>query len=228
MITPIVRRGLAQLINGQKDLMVCGEADSVAEAMNVLGRQRPDLAIIDLSLGSGDGTELCRDIQIRYPGLPVLILSMHDETLYAERCLRAGARGYIMKQEDAEKLLQAARKVLDGGIAVSEKMAARMLNSLSIQRSGDSLTPTDRLSDRELQIFRLIGQGVGVRQIAQDLGLKPQDHRSPPRAYQDQAPALQLQRNWFATRFTRRWKKPDRYSLAFWVRSPPSADIIGR
>jgi DNA-binding NarL/FixJ family response regulator len=169
---PILRQGLSKLINDQSDLMVCGEAESPPAALEGIGQTKPDLVLLDLSLAGGDGMELCRQLQERFDGLPVLIISMHDESLYAERCLRAGAMGYVMKQEPPATVMTAMRKVLSGNIYLSEKMSAKLLRNFAGSRNADA-SPLERLSDRELEIFRLIGKGHSVRAIAEQLFLSP-------------------------------------------------------
>ncbi len=168
---PVVREGLCRLINQEIDLKVCGEAEGVHQALEIIEALKPDIAIIDVSLKDTNGIELVKDIRVRYPQLAVLVLSMYDESLYAERALRAGARGYIMKQEVAENVLKAIRKVLDGEIYVSKKINAKMLQSIVDGKSKSTLSPIERLSDRELEVLRLIGQGQGTRQIAKTLCL---------------------------------------------------------
>lgn len=168
---PIVRQGIAQLINREPDLAVCGEADTAHEALKLLNSLAPDLAIVDVSLEDRSGIELIKDMKLRLPKLPVLVLSMHHESLYAERALHAGARGYIMKQEAPDRVLTAIRTILAGEVYVSEKMAARMLRSLSDRRAGTEASPIERLSDRELEVFRLIGKGFSTSEIAEQLFL---------------------------------------------------------
>jgi DNA-binding NarL/FixJ family response regulator len=168
----IVRQGLAELINDQPDLMTCGEADGPPQAIKVIPDAKPDVAVVDISLNSGDGIELCRQIHEQWPSVALLVLSMHDEALYAERALRAGARGYVMKQEPQETVMSAIRRVLKGETHLSEKMAAKLLRSFSGNRHADA-PPLERLSDRELQVFRLIGQGRSVKDIADELFLSP-------------------------------------------------------
>ncbi len=166
---PIVRQGLTELINRQKDLVVCGEAANGPEALEQIHRLVPDLAVIDISLQNASGLELIKAIKLQRAHLPLLVLSMHDEGLYAERVLRAGARGYIMKQEASHKILNAIRCVAAGDIFVSEPVKARLLKHLV---EGDSLSSDmGRLSDRELEIFQLIGDGFSTRQIARKLCL---------------------------------------------------------
>jgi DNA-binding NarL/FixJ family response regulator len=168
---PMVRQGLARLINDENDLCVCGEADSAAAAIELIHSVKPDLAIIDISMGGADGIELIKDLRIHRPEMPVLVLSMHDESLYAERVLRAGAKGYVTKQEAPEKVMTAIRRVLAGEVYVSERIAARLLKAVTGARGDGGQSPLDRLSDRELQVFRLIGGGMSVREIAEKLFL---------------------------------------------------------
>src|SRR4051812_38389417 len=168
---PIVRQGLSQLINQEHDLHVVSEAASAREALDAMDRGSPDIAIVDISLDDRSGIELIKDLRARDPNLPVLALSMHDEALYAERALRAGAKGYIMKQEATEKVMGAIRKVLEGQIYVSERMASRLLNQFVNTRPGEEDSPLGRLSDRELEIFSMIGRGLGTREIANKLYL---------------------------------------------------------
>ena len=168
---PMVRQGLARLINDEADLCVCGEADGAAAALELVESLKPDLAVIDISMGGSDGIELLKELRARAPSLATLVLSMHDESLYAERVLRAGARGYVTKQEAPEKVMTAIRCVLAGNLYVSEKISARLLKTASGSRGISGQTPLDRLSDRELQVFRLIGGGMSVREIAGKLVL---------------------------------------------------------
>jgi DNA-binding NarL/FixJ family response regulator len=169
----IVRQGLAELINDQPDLVTCGEADSPPQAMKVIADTKPDLVVADITLAGGDGIELSRQIHDTWPKLAILVLSMHDESLYAERVLRAGAMGYVMKQEPQETVMAAIRRVLQGETYLSERMAAKLLRSFRGARSTADAAPLERLSDRELQIFRMIGQGRSVKDIAQALFLSP-------------------------------------------------------
>jgi DNA-binding NarL/FixJ family response regulator len=168
----IVRQGLAELINDQPDLVAVGEAESPPVAMKVIEATQPDVAVVDITLAGGDGIELCRQIHERWPDLAVLVLSMHDEQLYAERVLRAGAMGYVMKQEPQEKVMAAIRRVLGGDTYLSEAVAAKLLRSFSGRGAGET-PPLQRLSDRELQIFRMIGEGRNVKDIAEALFLSP-------------------------------------------------------
>jgi DNA-binding NarL/FixJ family response regulator len=168
---PMMRQGLAQLIDNEPDLKVVAEADTGGQGLDIVVGQQLDMALIDISLPDKNGLELIKDIHTVKPELPILIVSMHDEALYAERVLRAGARGYIMKQEGGKKLLHAIRQILTGQIYVSEKMSARILETFSGRRSEESSSPVARLSDREFEVFQLIGQGKGTKEIAQHLNL---------------------------------------------------------
>ncbi len=168
---PMMRQGLAQLINHEPDLAACCEADNAAQAMDSIAVRVPDLVLLDISLPDKSGLELIKDIHTLHPGLPILVVSMHEESLYAERVLRAGGRGYIMKQEGGKMLMQAIRQVLNGQIYVSEKMSAKILEIFSGRRSESAESPLELLSDREFEIFQLIGQGEGTREIAARLHL---------------------------------------------------------
>ena len=168
---PIVRQGLAELVNHEDDLVVGGQAEDAHQAMTAIKELRPDVAVVDISLKETSGMELIKDIYAQYPNLPVLALSMHDESLYAERALRAGARGYVMKQEATEKVIEAIRKIRSGEVYVSDKMAARMVRKLVGGGTETSTSAIERLSDRELEVFRLIGKGHGTRQISERLHL---------------------------------------------------------
>jgi DNA-binding NarL/FixJ family response regulator len=168
---PMMRQGLAQLIDNEPDLKVGAEADKGNQVMAVLAAQKLDLVLLDISLPDRNGLEIVKDIRALQPGLPVLVVSMHDESLYAERVLRAGARGYIMKQEGGKKLMQAIRQVLEGKIYVSEKMSTRLLETLSGRKDSPGSSPVQRLSDREFEVFQLIGEGKGTREIAAHLHL---------------------------------------------------------
>jgi DNA-binding NarL/FixJ family response regulator len=168
---PIVRQGLAELIDHEKDLAVCGVADDVHKALDQIGTLAPDLVIVDISLRGSNGIELLKNIKVRYPKQSVLMLSMHDESLYAVRALRAGAAGYVMKQEATEKVLTAIRQVLNGEIYLSERMEKKMMHQLVGGRAARTGSPLEDLSDRELEVFNLIGQGHGTRQIAEELHL---------------------------------------------------------
>jgi len=168
---PILRRGLAQLINQEADMAVCGEAEDAPKAFHAVSTLTPDIAVVDISLKGGNGIELIKNVKARFPDLPILVLSMHDESLYAERALRAGSLGYIMKEEAIEQVLVAIRKVLTGEIFLSDKMKAKLLQQLANGRGKTITSPIEHLTDRELEVFRLIGEGRSTRQIAAELHL---------------------------------------------------------
>jgi DNA-binding NarL/FixJ family response regulator len=166
---PIVRERLAELIALETDLEVCGEAEDALGALKSIQALRPDIAIVDITLKDTYGIELIKDLKDRCPDVPVLVLSMHEESLFGERAIRAGAKGYLNKQEATKKVISAIRTVLSGGMFVSEQMTATILQRMSGgQRVGGGV-PTDVLTDRELEVFQLLGQGLGVRQIAENL-----------------------------------------------------------
>jgi len=167
---PIVRQGLSELIDQETDLKVSAQAENANQALNAIKETPPDIAIVDIALKETSGIELIKDIKAQYPQLPVLVLSMHDESLYAERVLRAGAKGYIMKQEATEDVITAIKKVLEGRIYLSRKMTEKMMSKL-VGRTQEPTSPVERLSDRELEVFLLIGQGHSTRQIADKLFL---------------------------------------------------------
>src|ERR1700680_2373936 len=168
---PIIRQGLALMLNREADLVVCGEAEDATGAMLVMASARPDVLIVDISLNGPDGLDLLKNIRTTHPALPVLILSMHDESIYAERALRAGANGYIMKQEATEKVLVAVRRILNGEIYVSDRVANKMLKHYITGSGTLRNSSIGDLSDRELEVFRLIGEGHGTRQISKELHL---------------------------------------------------------
>lgn len=166
---PMMRTGLAQLIDNEPGWQVAAEADNARQAMAAVEKQDFDLILLDISLPDKNGLELIKDIRALKPQVPILVVSMHDETLYAERVLRAGARGYIMKQEGGKKFLLAIRQVLAGSIFVSEKMSARILELFSGQPAARPASPVASLSDREFEVFQLIARGVDTRAIAAQL-----------------------------------------------------------
>lgn len=168
---PIVRQGLVDLINRYNHLVVCGEAGDVDAALDLVRTREFDLVIADLSLKGRSGLELIKQIHDLFPGLPVLVLSMHDESFYAERALRAGARGYVMKQEAIDRIDHAIRQVLKGELYVSANVASRMLQEFIVGETPGENTPVERLSNRELEVFQLLGQGFGTREIADILHL---------------------------------------------------------
>ena len=178
---PFMRAGLAQLIDRQADLAVCGEAGTPTEAMQAIAKSKPDLILTDLTMPGRSGLEFVKDLLASEPSLSVLVVSMHDEAVYAERALRAGARGYIMKEAGGEALLAAIRQVLGGAVYVSPRMSARILEGLSTRKPRGSSSPIEKLSDREFEVFQLIGQGKSTRDIADQLHLSSKTidvHRS--------------------------------------------------
>ena len=204
---PIVRQGLRRMIDLEPDLAVCGEAQGEREARAAIRDLEPDVAIVDISLGQGDGLELVRNVHAQHPALPMLVLSMHDELIYAERLLAAGARGYIMKQAASEQLLVALRKVLDGEIYMSEAVSAIVGQG----RPGSSASavgsdPIGRLSNRELQVLNLIGRGQSSREAAEALGLSVktvETHRQSLKRKLNLATNAQLVQyaiNWYTSR----------------------------
>jgi len=168
---PLVREGLGNLINGQDDLIVCGDAENSSQAMVRMVKAQPDVALIDISLQNESGLELVKNLNSRFPLVGLIVLSMHDETLYAERALRAGARGYVMKREASKSVLASIRRVLEGSVYVSEKVMNRLIQRPGVSRQVPVSSPVERLSDRELEIFLLLGQGESTAQIAADLNL---------------------------------------------------------
>ena len=170
---PLMRRGQADLLGREPDLMVCGEAGTAREAMAAIAQLAPDLVLTDMALPDKDGLELIKDIQALHPGLPVLAMSMQEESLYAARVLRAGGRGYLMKAEGPERLASAIREVLNGQVVVSQRMAARMLEAMVGPAGKSGTEPEGRLSDRELEVLRLFGEGWSTEEIATRLHLSP-------------------------------------------------------
>jgi len=166
---PIVRERLAELINQEPDLHVCAEAEDSHQALAAVQSATPDLAIVDITLKDTYGIELIKQLKERHPKLPVLVLSMHDESLYGERALRAGAKGYLTKQEATKKVVSAIRRILEGEIFVSDKMAATILRKVAGGGTNEGSSPIDVLSDREMEVFQLLGEGLGVRKIAENL-----------------------------------------------------------
>ena len=178
---PFMRAGLAGLIDRQPDLRVCGEAGNPAEAFQQLAKCQPDLVLTDLTMPGRSGLEFIKDLRAADATVAILVVSMHDEVVQAERALRAGARGYIMKEAGGENLLTAIRQVLRGEVYVSPRMSARILEGLSGTKPRGSTSPIEQLTDREFEIFQLIGQGKSTRDIAEQLHLSPKTvdvHRS--------------------------------------------------
>jgi DNA-binding NarL/FixJ family response regulator len=170
---PMTRAGIAQLLAVQPDIGACWEAGNPEQAMADLAKRCPDLMLSDITMPGRSGLEFIKDVLALHPTLPILILSMHDEQLYAERALRAGARGYIMKEAGGEKLLAAIRHVLSGQVYVSEKISAGFLDAMTGRRPRGSNSPIEKLSDREFEVLQLIGQGKSTRDIAAQLHLSP-------------------------------------------------------
>src|SRR5688572_2386647 len=165
---PMMRDGLRARISGESDLEVCGEAEDAQPALEQIEKLEPDLVIVDITLRSTSGLDLIKDLKNRVPAVPALVISMHDESLYAERVLRAGGRGYVMKQEGGKKLMEAIRQVLHGQTFVSTKVSARILDAFSGRRP-ESSSPVEQLTDREFEVFQLIGQGLSTKEIAAKL-----------------------------------------------------------
>ena len=168
---PIVRQGLALLIEREADLVVCGEAEGAHTAYHAVENLKPDIVVLDISLSGPDGLDVLKEIRMKTAALPVLILSMHDESIYAERAMRAGANGYIMKQEATEKVLVAIRRILQGDMYLSDRLTNAMLQQFVRGTPPTKTSPLVNLTDRELEVFRLIGEGHGTRRIADELHL---------------------------------------------------------
>ena len=199
---PLFRNGLEQLIQSDSAFAVCGEANNASEAMDVIRKLNPDLAIVDLSLPGANGIELIKNIRAEFPKLPILVLSMHDESLYALRALRAGAEGYVMKHEAMANVIQAIHEVFNGRPYLSPAMAAQVITKFAHRGSQSEADAVERLSDRELEILELIGKGNEVRQIAKLLHLSPktvETHRAHIKE------KLNLQNARQVTRFAVQW-----------------------
>ena len=168
---PMTRAGLVHLINHQPEMVVYGEAEDAAQALDLLASKRPDLMLIDITLPGKSGLELVKDVKAMHPDLPMLVLSMHDESLYADRVLRAGARGYITKHEGGDKLMGAIRHVRSGRIYVSESMSAHILEIFSGGQTGIDRSSIQKLSDREFEVFEALGEGLSSHEIAKKLHL---------------------------------------------------------
>ncbi len=168
---PIFCLGMSELINKEKDLVVCGCENNASRALKAIADLKPDLVIVDISLKDSNGIDLVKEIRLRFPGLPALMLSMYDETLYAERALVAGARGYIMKQEAIPLVVEALRQVLKGEIYASARVKETVFQRRMAQHAPSNKSPIDLLTDRELEVFRLIGDGLSTREVASRLHL---------------------------------------------------------
>ncbi len=166
---PLVREWLTNLINQQPDLAVCGETESAPRALQAIAAAQPEVAIVDISLKDSSGIELIKSLKLSHPDVAVLVLSMHDESLYAERALRAGAKGYIMKRETTRKVIEGIRQILDGKVFVSDSVKEALALLLVENKTRTPRTPVEQLSDRELEVFEMLGQGLGTRQIADAL-----------------------------------------------------------
>lgn len=203
---PIVRHGLGQLITDVPDLYVCGSAASPTEALHAITESKPDLVLLDLSLGEDSGLELLKQIRAQHADLPVLVLSMHDEAYYADRVLRAGAMGYVMKQESADHVIAAIHQVLSGKVYLSETMSSSMLTRMVGGKSIEGGSPVDSLTDRELQVLNLIGRGLGTRQVAEHLHLSVKTVEN----YREHLKAkLKLQTSSELVRYAVRWDIED-------------------
>ena len=170
---PIMREGLCSTINREADMTVCCDVDTAAKAMDAARKGRPDIALIDITLPGKSGLELIKDLKASYPELPVLVLSMHDESLYAERALRAGAAGYVTKQQPPEEVIKAIRQVFGGKVYVSAEMSTTLIQGLSGKRNASAASPMGILTDREFEILQLLGSGKGTKEIADHLHLSP-------------------------------------------------------
>jgi DNA-binding NarL/FixJ family response regulator len=203
---PVVREGLENIIEGKDGLTVCGTAGSVQAALALVDDARPDLVLTDLGLPGRNGIELIKDLRTLHPELPVLVMSMHDELIYAERVLRAGGRGYIAKEAPSEILLRAIRRVVEGGVFVSEAVTSHFLHGLAGGNEQKLSFPVQRLTDRELEVFELIGRGKGNHEIAEMLGISPRTvdaHRTHIREKLALADSNEL------IRFAVRWVESD-------------------
>ncbi len=169
---PLLRDGITRLINRQKDLTVCGESENISGALKGIPEKKPDIAIVDLTLEDGSGLSLVEKLSSSHSTLPVLVLSMHDESVYAERCLKAGARGYIMKREPPKEVLSALRTILEGRLYISEKLGPKLINKFLSNKLKPSQSPVDYLTTRELEVYQLIGKGLQKKEIAEQLNLR--------------------------------------------------------
>jgi DNA-binding NarL/FixJ family response regulator len=202
---PFMRAGLAQLIDKQPDIVAAGEAGEPKEAIQRLAQTKYDLVLTDITMPGRSGLEFIRDLQAMHPELPILVVSMHDEMIYAERVLQAGARGYIMKGAGGENLLTAIRQILAGEIYTSAKVSAKIVGDFSARKPRGSISPIEKLTNREFEVFQLVGQGLSTREIAERLGLSSKTvdvHRSHVREKLQLKDATELVRHavrWFET-----------------------------
>ncbi len=169
---PIVRQGLAQLINQETDFIVCGETGDIPQALIDIKKSKPDIIILDISIGHANGIRFIEDLLDNYPNMSILVFTMKDENAYAQRCLKAGAKGYIMKQEPIDKVVLALREILDGEIYIADKLSTILLHKYFANRADASDSPAEILSKRELEVFQLIGQGLKTKKIAEELNLR--------------------------------------------------------
>jgi DNA-binding NarL/FixJ family response regulator len=169
----MVLNGYALMLGAEPDLTVCGTATNSADALAAFEREPPDIVVTDLTLGGRGGLDLIKDLQALHPDVKILVCSMHDETLYAERALRAGAKGYVMKDADGPTFLAAIRQVLSGKVFLSERLASRVLDAFAGARPRGSSSPLEKLSDREFEVFRLFGEGKTAKEIAAQINLSP-------------------------------------------------------
>ncbi len=199
---PIVREGLIMLIDGAPDLTVCGSAESIAQTPPLVKKLKPDVVVVDISLSDGSGLDLIKQLHDSHAALPILALSMHDEALFAERAVRAGAKGYVMKAEATKTIMTAIRRVLAGEMYVSEKMSSRLLLKLMHPKGAQEASPVESLSDREFEVFGLIAKGIGPSEIAQRLKLSVKTVQAHREHIKDK---LQLQSGTDLTRFALQW-----------------------
>lgn len=170
---PVMRRGYAYLVDAEMDLEICGETGNALDALEEIPEVEPDLVIVDLTLEGMGGLELIKRLQAKHPELPILVVSMHDESLYADRALQAGARGYIMKSEVEAEVVKAIRRILEGGVFLSDELSTKILLQYTGADLGEDLSPMEQLSDRELEVFEYMGRGFTTREIAEKLVLSP-------------------------------------------------------
>src|SRR6266853_1757599 len=199
---PLFRKGLQEMIHSEGTFAVCGEAGNASQAMEVIRKLRPDMAIVDLSLPGANGIELIKNIRAEFPKLPILVLSMHDESLYAVRALRAGADGYVMKHEAMANVIHAVHEIFNGRPYLSPAMAAQVITKFAHRQAEGEVDAVEKLSDRELEILELIGKGNEVRQIAKLLNLSPKTVETPRAHIKDK---LDLKNSREVARFALQW-----------------------